>query len=66
MVNVVFLWMKGNTHPWLGAGPPIVVQHAAMTAGRTVLEAGVGAREAVAVELSQDTGTDMRLVLVDV
>ena len=62
-MKVLFLWMKGNTHPWLGAGPPIVVHRVGLRAGRTVFEAGLGTGEGfstvdLTVELSGDTGTN--------
>ena len=69
VVKVLFLWVKGKTQPWLGAGPPIVVHLAAETAGGTVLEAAVGTgggvtAVGVAVELSEDAGAGERVELV--
>ena len=64
LVKVVFLWMKGKTQPWLGAGPPMVVHLAAITEGMTVLVAVLGTGEGVVVELSRYRVTGRRVVLV--
>ena len=65
LVKVLFLCMKGNTQPWKGAGPAIVLHRLGSVAGSTDLNAATGERgdgvENIIEEFSDEEATSGRV-----